>query len=90
MWGAISPIMVQEVKEKVDEFITHFQGENRQRDDLIAFYYKLLRELEFCDKCIENAEASDEPSLTEFFREVQAQDRLRAWRTEELLRRYLN
>jgi hypothetical protein len=64
---------------------------NREPDqtesNLLCFLYGATKESELCQQYLRNAEESKDQTLAEFYREVQAQDRLRMWRIEELLRR---
>jgi hypothetical protein len=79
-----------ELRKQMENFITHFQGENIERDDLISFFYRALREVELCNQYILNAERLGNEDLAEFYKEIQAQDRLRVSRTQEFLNRHLS
>jgi len=79
-----------ELRERMENFISHFQGENVERDDLISLFYRTLKESELCNQYIMDAERCGNSELVEFYREIQAQDRLRVSRTEEFLSRHLS
>lgn len=79
-----------ELRERMENFIAHFQGEDVERDDLISFYYRTLKETELCNQYIMDAEREGNMDLVEFYREIQAQDRLRVSRTEDFLQRHLD
>ena len=74
----------------MEGFITQFQGEDVERDDLISLFYRTLKEAELCNQYILDAERGGNQDLVEFYREIQAQDRLRVNRTEQFLSRHLN
>ncbi len=77
----------------LDELVSQFSKVYRKNsggEDLIVFFYKILRERDLCEDYIRHAEAGGDKELVEFFKEVQAQDRLRACRAEELLKRVIH
>jgi len=69
------------------KFLEYFTGDKTEREDLIAFFHHTLRESKTCQQYLKDAEKAGDKVLLEFFKEVCAQDRLRAYRAEELLRR---
>jgi len=78
-----------ELRQRMEDFISHFRGEDLSRDNLISIYYRTLKETELCNQYIVDAEQAGDRELIEFYREIQAQDRLREARAEEFLNRYL-
>jgi len=68
-------------------FVGYFTGERAETDDLICFFYHAARESKQCERYLKDAEQVDDGELVEFFKEIQAQDRLRLWRAEQLLNR---
>ena len=79
-----------DLRKRMENFIGHFRGENVERDDLISLFYRTLRDEDLCNQYIADAERDGNRDLAEFYREVQAQDRLRVNRTEEFLSRHLS
>ncbi len=66
-----------------------FHGENVERDDLISLFYRTLKDAELCNQYIADAEREGHQDLADFYKEIQAQDRLRVSRAEEFLARHL-
>lgn len=79
-----------ELRQRMENFIMQFQGENVERDDLISLFYRTLKDADLCNQYIADAERTGNLQLAEFYKEVQAQDRLRVSRTEEFLKRHLS
>jgi len=79
-----------DLRQRMENFISQFQGENIERDDLISLFYRTLKDADLCNQYIADAERDGNLDLAEFYREIQAQDRLRVSRTEEFLSRHLS
>ncbi len=58
--------------------------------NLLCFLYGAAKEDELCQQFIRDADANHDSLLVEFFKEIQAQDRLRIYRIEEFLHRQAN
>ena len=53
--------------------------------NLVSILYHALQGAELYANYVEDAEQAEDPELAQFFREVQAEERLRAERAKELL-----
>jgi 2-methylcitrate dehydratase PrpD len=78
-------IEFDEIRKKVNYLMGHFQNENAGKNALVDFFALTLKENEICDRYIASCENEGDVELAEFFKEIQAQDHLRAERAKELI-----
>jgi hypothetical protein len=71
------------------QYMEYFREEPRGRDDLIVLIDHIRQDCERYARFEKEAEQTGDKVLAEFYREVQAQDRLQIWRAEQLLKQRL-